>query len=1182
MKIFSLKSCFASIGANMLNGFRVQTCLIATLFLIFAAAAPAQIAPGNNQQTQIQNRVTGDKFEELMRYFVTGVKQVEQKTGISDLEYVQFLRYYINSLDSERAVFGKAIESGKVTLDNADQNQTRVTNEWVARYHRFVEIRKEFPQSVAEYEHRFEAPQIACTPGCNNVNFGQGSLNGWYCYYAQNNSDFAPCNSNCFDLANQTGGLQGNVWKMNPIDPNTSTYQVHCTTNWGNDKINPADPIPPVSPWATAPYSVMIGDSIGFNYGSAIIKQKFKVGPSNANFTYAFAVVLQNPAGHPYYDQPFFMAAILDSNNDTIPRCGAYSFVSGDNLPGWNQFLWGGENCFDRNWTMVSVPLAKYIGQCVTVVFEVADCGYGGHFGYAYIDCSCSPLGVISSSPAFCGQKTINLTAPPGASHYLWSGPPGGIKGYDTTQVITIDSSGTYEVVVTPITGSACNDTLKINVPKLPGPPPIPSFNADTVCVGDSTFFKNTSTNPGSPWTGCKFYWDFYNIGNWNDTVNSNPYWKYLQPGVYKVKLQELASNGCGSDTIISIKVDSGISGSFTPNPATQCVGQPVGFTNNTQGGNSYKWYFDDPKSGPADSSSLQSPSHTYDSAGTYTVTLVAKNSGNCNETVTGVVNILALPKPTITGSDSLCPAAVSGTLTASGGFSSYSWAPGGQNTQTITGLSAGTYTVTVSNGTCNGDTAFTIYTKPNPIPGITASPDSICAGDSSLLTAGGGGTYAWSNPPGGTSPTVKVVAGTYTLAVTKSGCTHDTTITVVPLSNIIPTIGLTANNLCPNDSTTLKATGGTSYKWMPGGSIDSTLKVDPGTTSIYTCTITTPCRVIDTTITVTYKHWPIIGIGGDTSICLGNSGVITATGGGTYNWNNGQTSGSIIVAPAKDSVFSVQVTLNGCSKDTSIQINVHTVPHVTVTPPNKICIGNPFTLTASGACNYLWSNGATTSSITVSPASTTTYTVKAWCYNDTIGCDTILGSQIIVDAAQLHACCDTTIVSGDTASLSSYGSNNYVWTPNFGLSCDNCPNAVATPSVTTTYTVSSIDTLNGCTRDTVITVVVNRPCNNIYAPNVFTPNNDGINDDFVISVDTLTPSGERSSWNNFTFYSIAIFDRWGKEVFSSTDPAQPWNGRVLNTQNLVPDGVYYYVIKTTCGGSNGEKKGFVEVLGEK
>jgi gliding motility-associated-like protein len=112
--------------------------------------------------------------------------------------------------------------------------------------------------------------------------------------------------------------------------------------------------------------------------------------------------------------------------------------------------------------------------------------------------------------------------------------------------------------------------------------------------------------------------------------------------------------------------------------------------------------------------------------------------------------------------------------------------------------------------------------------------------------------------------------------------------------------------------------------------------------------------------------------------------------------------------------------------------------------------------------------------------------------------------------------------------------------------------------------------------------VVVNRPCNNIYAPNVFTPNNDGINDDFVISVDTLTPSGERSSWSNFTFYSIAIFDRWGKEVFSSTDPAQPWNGRVLNSQDLVPDGVYYYVIKTTCGSSNGEKKGFVEVLGEK
>ncbi len=762
-----------------------------------------------------------------------------------------------------------------------------------------------------------------------------------------------------------------------------------------------------------------------------------------------------------------------------------------------------------------------------------------------------SLIQTVSGSQSSCSKcdGTANLTVLGGITPYKFRWSNG-----DTNQNDTGLCEGIYTVYVTDASCPPKKDSAVVTVS---------SKNGYLISVTDTNpscgKLGNITAHPTGGSAPYSFQWS-------NGETNQED--TGLIAGTYSCTVTD--DSGCKFPLQVTLINPAAPSISISPVLDSACRGVAVQLI--ATGGKIYKWQ---PGNLTGDTVSVTPPNTT-----TYTIT--GTDSNGCSATATATVKVLSTPSPGITGSDSICFGAANGTLTASNGFSSYSWAPGGQNTQTITGLSAGSYTVTVSNGGCNGDTVYTIHNKPNPIPAITASPDSICAGDSSLLTAGGGGTYAWSNPPGGTSPTVKVAAGTYTLAVTKNGCTHDTTITVVPLSNIIPTIGLTANNLCPNDSTTLKATGGTSYKWLPGGISSANITVDPGTTSTYTCAITTPCRVIDTTITVTYKHWPAIGIGGDTSICLGNSGVITATGGGTYNWNNGQTSGSIIIAPAKDSVFSVQVTLNGCSKDTSINVNVHTVPHVTVTPPNKICIGNPFTLTASGACNYLWSNGATTSSITVSPASTTTYTVKAWCYNDTVGCDTTLGSQIIVDVAQLHACCDTTIVSGDTASLSGNGSSNYVWTPNFGLSCDNCPNPVATPSVTTTYTVSSIDTSNGCTRDTAITVVVNRPCNNIYAPNVFTPNNDGINDDFVISVDTLTPSGERSSWSNFTFYSIAIFDRWGKEVFSSTDPAQPWNGRVLNSQDLVPDGVYYYVIKTTCGSSNGEKKGFVEVLGEK
>jgi gliding motility-associated-like protein len=102
-----------------------------------------------------------------------------------------------------------------------------------------------------------------------------------------------------------------------------------------------------------------------------------------------------------------------------------------------------------------------------------------------------------------------------------------------------------------------------------------------------------------------------------------------------------------------------------------------------------------------------------------------------------------------------------------------------------------------------------------------------------------------------------------------------------------------------------------------------------------------------------------------------------------------------------------------------------------------------------------------------------------------------------------------------------------------------------------------------------IVTIVVEIPCADFTVPNIFTPNNDGINDDFVINI--LNPAT----------YSIAIYDRWGKVVYTSTDPTVYWNGKLLNTDYMVPDAVYYYIIKASCGTNNYLKKGFVQVVGE-
>jgi len=299
----------------------------------------------------------------------------------------------------------------------------------------------------------------------------------------------------------------------------------------------------------------MLGDSDFIGSGVAILSKTFLVTPSNANLTYQYAVFLQNPS-HPYWEQPFFQVTVLDDLGDTIPNCGVNNVVSGPGIHGFDSVNYGRfggpSKTYYRPWTMVMVPLKNYIGKCVTLIFELGDCSLNAHFGYAYIDASCSSLRIESSSPTFCGQKIISLTAPPGASSYTWSGPAGGIVGSNTSQTIKIDSAGTYTVVMVSSSGITCSDTLTINVPKGPGPIPVPAFHADSVCAGQVTTFVNTSVPISG--AGVNFYWDFYNNGNYEDST-TNPSWTYTLPGIYTVKLHEI-DNGCGADTLVNVAVN--------------------------------------------------------------------------------------------------------------------------------------------------------------------------------------------------------------------------------------------------------------------------------------------------------------------------------------------------------------------------------------------------------------------------------------------------------------------------------------------------------------------------------------------------------------------------------------------------------------------------------------------------
>jgi len=621
------------------------------------------------------NKVSSEKFEQIFSYWYKGLEIARKDLAASNSEYLTFQRFYETQIDSIRADFMRKIGSRDISDASADAATDAEVQKISRLYTQFKEVERKFPSSTDQYRHAMPMglPAGCDTLGCDNIGFEQGTLNGWNAYYAYNNNYSGTFNF--FNLTNVTGGPVGAVTQAANdvltstsgfynagVGPNPSPdYQINITSGLRGDALIPS--IPVVSP-VGGKYSAMVGDSTQINFGVAILSKTFLVSTANADFTYEYAVFLENPASHTYFQQPFFQVAVLDQNGDTIPFCGQYEVVSsGANSSGFDSIAIpydtisgiGGDYAYYKNWTIVSVALKKYIGQCVTIIFETGDCSRGGHFGYAYVDASCAPLQIITSSPAICGKNYITLTGPPGFTKYQWFSSMSQSMKSDTGQVIQVDSAGTYNLIVTPVTGAACSDTMSITINKLPGPIPVPYFKADTTCIGQATQFINTS-NPVSG-TGVKFYWDFTGLGTFQDS-SANPQWSFNAPGTYVVTLYE-TENGCGADTTLKIVVTPPPVPVLTTPPNT-CADNP--FTLSASGGTSYLW-----SNGETGSSITVSPS-VADSD------FYVKVTDGCSDTAFAKVHIIPI-KQVKACCDTLINYGSSAPVNASGCLS-YVWSP--------------------------------------------------------------------------------------------------------------------------------------------------------------------------------------------------------------------------------------------------------------------------------------------------------------------------------------------------------------------------------------------------------------------------------------------------------------------------------------------------------------------------
>lgn len=569
-------------------------------------------------------------------------------------------------------------------------------------------------------------------------------------------------------------------------------------------------------------------------------------------------------------------------------------------------------------------------------------------------------------------------------------------------------------------------------------------------------------------------------------------------------------------------------------------------------------------------------------SSGTYTVTV---RSNSCVAVHT--VNIVQSgPQVTLASfANVLCNGGATGaaSVSASSGTSpyTYSW-NNAQTTALATGLSAGTYTVTVTDAGGCTSTITTSITQPAALGLSATGIDPLCFGGSGSATStatGGAGsyTYSWSNGQTTQSATGLAVGG-YTLQVTDvNGCTMTQTVNITqPASISLGASSVNTNCGQSNGSLFSAASGGTGtliYIWSPGGA--TTSSVTGVAAGSYTITVTDGNGCTKTaSATVGGSIGPQPNITSNVSpLCNGatnGSAAISVSGGTgtyTYSWNNGQTTSSATGLSA--GIYTVTVTDSvGCQSVRTVAITQPAAVVGSTSTLNTNC--NAFTglasVTASGGTGpytYTWSNGSTTQVATGLSAGT--YTVLI---TDINGCTQTVSTTVSQFASpSVSAGLNVTITQGSSTVLNGSGGVTYTWSPSSGLSCTNCQNPIASPSVTTTYTLIVTDN-NGCTGVAVVTIIVDIPCKSgeLFVPSAFSPNGDSKNDILFVRADC---------YKTFVF---RVFDRWGEKVFETQDPSVGWdgkfNGKLFSTAVFV-----YHLHVITLDDKEVDKRGNVTLM---
>lgn len=364
----------------------------------------------------------------------------------------------------------------------------------------------------------------------------------------------------------------------------------------------------------------------------------------------------------------------------------------------------------------------------------------------------------------------------------------------------------------------------------------------------------------------------------------------------------------------------------------------------------------------------------------------------------------------------------------------------------------------------------------PNP---VICLPDSVYFNNNSVngnafLWDFGDNTLSTEMSPSHLYPGPGQYNVTMIAADTNNCYVSDTVFFEVIIGDFIGGVVTPPSPICPGDTFEFEAYGGAFYDWSPSIFLSDSTIYNPlaiiDQTTDFMVIISDTCG-IDTVLVTLEVYIDSNTISNDTSICIGNSVDLFATGGISYSWSPitsmiNQNTSTPSVTPLVTTLYNVEIeTLNGCFLEDSVLVEVNDTPPIPIIDDSvSVCIGDTIEIEVSGAESYSWSPNINIDTIygpnvVISPINDIYY------YCDfTNSCGTVRDSiLIIVVEPSITAWNDTIICLGETANLSATGAESYLWSPSTSLNSSYLPQVLASPSSPTMYFVIGTDQF-GCT----------------------------------------------------------------------------------------------------------------------